>query len=120
MKQRKAALVALVAAAAVIVMAIVVAASGVDTYASFWALVPPIVAIGLALITKEVYSSLFTGIVVGGILGCAGNAATAVDHVVSTGVIAAVEGTAGIFVFLVILGVIVALINRARRGAPPR
>ena len=117
MKQRKAALVALVAAAAVIVMAIVVAASGVDTYASFWALVPPIVAIGLALITKEVYSSLFTGIVVGGILGCAGNAATAVDHVVSTGVIAAVEGTAGIFVFLVILGVIVALINRAGGSA---
>ena len=38
-------------------------------YSSFWALVPPIVAIGLALITKEVYSSLFVGIAIGGISG---------------------------------------------------
>lgn len=38
-----------------------------DMYATFWALVPPIVAIVLALITKEVYSSLFVGIVVGGL-----------------------------------------------------
>ena len=36
-------------------------------YATFWALVPPIVAIVLALITKEVYSSLFVGILVGGL-----------------------------------------------------
>ena len=39
-----------------------------DFYATFWALVPPIVAIALALITKEVYSSLFVGILVGGLL----------------------------------------------------
>ena len=39
-----------------------------DVYATFWALVPPIVAIGLALITKEVYSSLFVGILMGGLL----------------------------------------------------
>ena len=38
-----------------------------DMYATFWSLVPPVVAIGLALITKEVYSSLFVGILVGGI-----------------------------------------------------
>ncbi len=37
-------------------------------YATFWALVPPVVAIGLALITKEVYSSLFVGVLMGGIL----------------------------------------------------
>lgn len=37
-------------------------------YATFWALVPPVVAIALALITKEVYSSLFIGITVGGLL----------------------------------------------------
>lgn len=36
-------------------------------YATVWALVPPVVAIVLALITKEVYSSLFVGIVIGGL-----------------------------------------------------
>ena len=36
-------------------------------YASFWSLIPPVVAIVLALITKEVYSSLFIGILVGGL-----------------------------------------------------
>ena len=117
MKNKKISVLALAVAIAVIIMAAVVAASGVDTYASFWALVPPIVAIGLALITKEVYSSLLTGIVVGAILGCAGKAAVAVDHVVSTGLIAAVEGTAGIFLFLVFLGIIVALINRSGGSA---
>ena len=52
-------IITIVAAAAVLIMAAAVAASGVETAATFWALVPPIVAIGLALITKEVYSSLF-------------------------------------------------------------
>ena len=118
MKNKKlSSIVSLLVAAAVIIMAVIVTCSGIDTYATFWALVPPIVAIGLALITKEVYSSLFTGIVVGGILACGGNAAKAVDYVVSDGLIAAVSGTAGIFLFLVILGVIVALINRAGGSA---
>ena len=117
MKNKRISVVALLVAVAVIAMAIVVAASGVVTTATFWALVPPVVAIGLALLTKEVYSSLFTGIVVGAILGCAGSAPAAVDHVVSTGIIAAIEGTAGIFLFLVILGVIVALINKAGGSA---
>jgi len=118
MKNKKlSSVVSLLVAVAVIIMAIVVVACGVNTHATFWALVPPIVAIGLALITKEVYSSLFTGIVVGGILACGGNAAKAVDHVVSDGLIAAISGTAGIFLFLVILGVIVALINKAGGSA---
>ena len=115
--KKKTSLAALIVALAVIITAAVVSASGIDTYASIWALVPPVVAIGLALITKEVYSSLFTGIVVGGILGCQGSVMTAADHIVSTGIIAAVEGTAGIFLFLVILGVIVALVNRAGGSA---
>ena len=38
-----------------------------NLYATFWALIPPLVAIILALITKEVYSSLFVGIVIGGL-----------------------------------------------------
>ncbi len=54
MKKNRVNLVALVVALTVIVMAIIVVASGTETYATFWALVPPIVAIGLALITKEV------------------------------------------------------------------
>ena len=115
MKQKRISIIGLIVAAAAIAMAIGVTASDVNTVATFWALVPPIVAIGLALITKEVYSSLFTGIVVGAILGSGGSAPVAVDHVVSTGIIAAIEGTAGIFLFLVILGTIVALINGFNR-----
>ena len=73
---------------------------------SFWALLPPIIAIGLALITKEVYSSLFIGILSGAILANDFAFAGTVDSVVSTGVIDAVSGTAGIFVFLVELGLV--------------
>ena len=80
---------------------------------SIWALLPPVIAIGLALITKEVYSSLFIGIVSGAILAGDFKFTTTVDHVVSTGIIDAVSGTAGIFVFLVELGVLVSLVNRA-------
>ncbi|MBR5157580.1 MAG: Na+/H+ antiporter NhaC family protein [Clostridia bacterium] len=86
-------------------------------YATFWALVPPIVAIGLALITKEVYSSLFVGILLGGFLASDWNPVGALDNVVNEGIIAATAGTAGIFVFLVILGIIVALVNKAGGSA---
>ena len=82
-------------------------------YATFMALVPPIVAIGLALITKEVYSSLFIGIALGALFASNYSFAGTVDAVVSEGIISAVSGTAGIFVFLVILGIIVAFLNRA-------
>ncbi len=117
MKKKITSVIALLMTIASVLMAIIVTATGTDTAATFWALVPPIIAIALALITKEVYSSLFLGIVVGGILACNGSATTAVDHVVSDGLIAAVSGTAGIFLFLVILGVIVALINKAGGSA---
>ncbi len=86
-------------------------------YATFWALVPPLVAIALALITKEVYSSLFIGIVLGGLLSANFNPIGALDNVLNEGIIAAVSGTAGIFVFLVILGAMVALINKAGGSA---
>ena len=79
MKRKDIATVA--AVAAVMVMAVAVAFSGVETVATFWALVPPIVAIGLALITKEVYSSLFVGIVVGSIFACQGSAEIGRAHV---------------------------------------
>lgn len=131
MKKNRVNLVALAVTAAVVVMAMIVVASGVETYATFWALMPPIVAIGLALITKEVYSSLFVGLLVGSILGSplmfnddgdvvasAGSRITnTVDHIVSDGLIEAVKGTAGIFLFLAILGIIVSLINKSGGSA---
>ena len=117
MKSKVKNIVTVVAIAAVLIMAIGVAVSGVETTATFWALVPPIVAIALALITKEVYSSLFLGIVVGAIFAGGGSFAKTVDHVTSDGLIAAISGTAGIFLFLVVLGVIVALINKSGASA---
>ena len=78
-----------------------------------WALVPPVIAIVLALITKEVYSSLFVGIVIGGLFATNFSPIKTIDAVVNEGLIGAVSGLAGIFLFLVLLGVLVALINKA-------
>ncbi len=86
-------------------------------YSTFWALVPPIIAIGLALITKEVYSSLFIGVVAGALLAANFKPMAVVDNVMGPGLIDAVSGTAGIFIFLVILGIIVALVNKAGGSA---
>jgi len=80
---------------------------------TFWSLVPPLIAIVLALITKEVYSSLFVGILVGALLYSNFNVVATVDSMLQEGLIAAVSGTAGIFIFLVILGIMVALINQS-------
>ena len=87
-------------------------------FAKFWALIPPIIAIGLALITKEVYSSLFVGILVGGLLSASvfqsGFSFTgAMDYIINDGLISAVSDSAGIFIFLVLLGIMVALINKS-------
>ena len=84
---------------------------------SFWALIPPIIAIALALITKEVYSSLFIGVLAGGIMVSGFKFTGTIDAVVSDGMISAVVDTAGIFIFLVILGIIVALLNKAGGSA---
>ena len=86
-------------------------------YASFWALVPPIIAIALALITKEVYSSLFVGVVAGALLSANFKPLGVVDNAIGSGIISAISDTAGIFLFLVILGIIVALINKAGGSA---
>ena len=80
---------------------------------SLWALLPPVIAIGLALITKEVFSSLFIGILSGAILASDFSFLGSMDHVINTGLISAVSGTAGIFIFLIELGIIVSLINKA-------
>ena len=86
-------------------------------YATWVSLLPPVIAIALALITKEVYSSLFVGIAVGGLFAANFKPIAAVDNIVSGGLIQAVSDTSGIFVFLVILGIMVALVNKAGGSA---
>ena len=88
-------------------------------YNTFWALLPPIVAIALALITKEVYSSLFIGIVVGGLLYANFGFEGTIRHVFLDGIVASVSDTynMGILIFLVILGAMVSLMNRAGGSA---
>lgn len=88
-------------------------------YATFWALVPPIVAIVLALITKEVYSSLFIGILVGGLFYSGFSFEGTVTHIFSDGFVAVLSDSynVGILIFLVILGAMVSLMNRAGGSA---
>ncbi len=86
-------------------------------FGTWWAIIPPIFAIVLALITKEVYSSLFLGIVLGGLFAADFSPIKAMDALLNDGFIGAVSGTAGIFIFLVALGILVALINRAGGSA---
>ena len=82
-------------------------------YDTAWALLPPVVAIGLALITKEVYSSLFIGIVVGGLLYSGFGFEGTFVHVLQDGIIMNLSDSynVGILVFLVTLGIIVCLMN---------
>ena len=84
---------------------------------TLWALLPPVIAIGLALITKEVYSSLFIGILSGALLYSDFSFTGTLDAVINDGLISAVAGSAGIFIFLVELGIVVALINKAGGSA---
>lgn len=93
-------------------------------YGTWWSLVPPVVAIALALITKEVYSSLFIGIVIGGILYSVGSTdynmfEGTFRHVLYDGIIANLSDSnnVGILVFLVMLGVIVCLMNKSGGSA---
>ena len=88
-------------------------------YASFWALVPPIVAIVLALITKEVYSSLFIGILIGGLFYSGFTFEMTITHVFQDGIIGVLSDSynVGILVFLVILGIMVCLMNKAGGSA---
>ncbi len=88
-------------------------------YGTFWSLVPPLVAIALALITKEVYSSLFVGILVGALFYSGFSFEGTATHIFSGGFIAVLadEYNVGILIFLVILGAIVCLMNRAGGSA---
>ena len=86
---------------------------------TFWALVPPIVAIILALITKETYSSLFVGILVGALFVGGFNPVASLDTMLNDGFLGAIADgwNAGIFMFLVLLGILVALVNTAGGSA---
>ncbi len=90
-----------------------------ELYATFWALVPPVVAIALALITKEVYSSLFVGILVGALFYSGFSFEGTVTHIFQGGIISVLSDSynVGILVFLVILGAMVSLMNRAGGSA---
>ncbi len=93
--------------------------AGSDLYATFWSLIPPVVAIFLALITKEAFSSLFVGILVGGLFYANFMPVGAWDAVINNGFIGALADSwnAGIFIFLVLLGIIVALVNSSGGAA---
>ena len=88
-------------------------------YATFWALVPPLVAILLALITKEVYSSLFIGIIVGGLFYSNFSFVGTMEHIFNEGLVAQLSDpyNVGILIFLVFLGIIVSLMNKAGGSA---
>ena len=127
MKNKSSKYVGLFAAVLIMILAcpVAVLAAGEEgaatpaVYATFWSLVPPVVAIVLALITKEVYSSLFLGILVGALLYSGGNFEGTVNQIFSGGIISVLSSSSnvGILVFLVILGIMVCLMNRAGGSA---
>ncbi len=88
-------------------------------YATFWSLVPPVVAIALALITKEVYSSLFVGILIGGLFYSGFGFELTVTHVFQDGIVGVLSDSynVGILVFLVVLGIMVCMMNKAGGSA---
>ena len=86
---------------------------------TFWSLVPAIIAIALALITKEVYSSLFIGIVIGGVFYSGLSFSGFLTHVFNDGLVKQLSDSwnVGILIFLVVLGTMVALMNKAGGSA---
>ncbi len=82
-------------------------------YATAWAVLPPLVAIVLALVTKEVYSSLFLGIVTGGVLYAGASFTGVLKHVLTDGIVKSLTDSynVGILIFLVVLGMMVAMLN---------
>lgn len=88
-------------------------------YQTFWSLLPPLIAIALALITKEVYTSLFVGIIAGGLLYSGFSFEGTLTHAFNDGIVASLSDpyNVGILVFLVVLGILVMLMNRAGGSA---
>ena len=98
---------------ALLVVAAVKCANGASLANTAWSLLPPVIAIVLALITKEAYSALFIGVLVGSLFTCGFAPVATLDTILNDGLIAAISANAGIFLFLVLLGIIVALVNAA-------
>ena len=112
--KKKSILIAALVFVAVIALVAVVHAVGEGTFVgTAWALLPPLVAIALALITKEAYSSLFIGVLLGAFMAAECSVLGTVDMLTVDGLTAAVADNAGIYLFLVILGIIVALVNKS-------
>ena len=88
-------------------------------YASIWSLVPPVIAIVLALITKEVYSSLFIGVLIGGAFWAGFKPEATILHVFQDGLVGVLTDSynMGILIFLIILGVMVCMMNKAGGSA---
>ena len=119
-KSRSNAIVTVIAAVVFIVLMIIAGvrcANGQPLANTAWSLLPPIIAIVLALIIKEAYSALFVGILVGALFTCGFAPVATLDTIVNDGLISALSGNAGIFLFLVLLGIIVALVNAAGGSA---
>ena len=115
MAKGKGTIIKIVFSAIILVLLIIAATSGKDLSYTAWALLPPVVAIGLALATKEVYSSLFIGILIGGLLYSGFGFEGTLVHVFEDGFVASVADSynVGILIFLVLLGAIVAMMNKA-------
>ncbi len=105
--------------AAVVVLLLIAAFSNGSFNGTLWSLFPPFVAIGLALITKEVYSSLFIGIICGGLLYSGFSFEGTLVHIFEDGMVGSLADSynVGILIFLVVLGVVVALMNKAGGSA---
>ena len=114
MKKKKALISGIVLVVFYLIAWFFIVHQGVEVEETFWALLPSIIAIVLALITKEVYSSLFLGIVTGALFWARFNPVDSLNHVFQDGVINVISDSwnVGILVFLVILGMMVQLMNK--------
>ena len=112
--------VVLLALAAALVVAAVECANGASLANTAWSLLPPVIAIILALITKEAYSALFIGVLVGGLFTCGFAPVATLDTIVNDGLIAAISGNAGIFLFLVLGVLLYIYIGRTGLAVPAK
>ena len=113
MKKKNVLIAAIVFVAVAAIVNVVNAVSAGSFVGTAWALLPPFVAIALALITKEAYSSLFIGVLLGAFMAAECAVLDTVDILTVDGLSASLADNAGIYVFLVILGIVVALINKS-------
>lgn len=117
--KRAATIIALICVIAVVVAAAVYSLTGHELVETFWSLVPPLLAIVMALITKEVYSSLFIGVLCGALFYTGFKPIGTVDAIINDGLIGSLADSwdVGVLLFLVMLGILVAVINKAGGSA---